>query len=230
MENSNYEKGTLGWIREKQKIKAKKDGFDNVDAWLKWNTDIIIKRFNNVDILKKILEEDKVKIKDEVLFDSFWRKVDIKDNINECWPWIASTNQKGYGHIRVGISMVQSHRLAYELIKGPIPEELQVQHLCNNPVCCNPNHLEVGNDSKNSRYKFQCNRQNHNGENNPCSKLTDDQVREIHKLYNEQRKLHPGFKHWQIIQPIAQMFGIDAYHVGSIIRGDSWHHIKVNIL
>jgi len=40
-ENKRYEKGTLGWLREQQKIKAKKDGFDNVDDWLKWkNRDI----------------------------------------------------------------------------------------------------------------------------------------------------------------------------------------------
>jgi len=226
MENKNYEKGTFGWLRGQQEIQAKKDGFDNVDDWLKWKSDIIVKRLNRIDTLKKILEEDKVEIKDKAVFDSFWRNVDIKDNVNECWPWIASTNQKEYGHIRVGTKMVQSHRLAYESTKGPIPEGLQVQHLCNNPGCCNPNHLELGNDSKNSRYKFQCNRQNMKGENNPFSKLTDDQVREIHKLYNEQRKLHPGFKHWQIIQPIAQMFGIHEHHVGNIIRGDSWHHIK----
>lgn len=37
--NKRYEKGTLGWLREQQKIKAKKDGFDNVDDWLKWKSD-----------------------------------------------------------------------------------------------------------------------------------------------------------------------------------------------
>lgn len=38
-ENKKYEKGTLGWLREQQKIKAQKDGFDNIDDWLKWKTD-----------------------------------------------------------------------------------------------------------------------------------------------------------------------------------------------
>lgn len=38
-ENKKYEKCTLGWLREQQKIKAKKDGFDNVDDWLKWKSD-----------------------------------------------------------------------------------------------------------------------------------------------------------------------------------------------
>ena len=38
-ENKKYEKGTLGWLREQQKIKAQKDGFGNVDDWLKWKAD-----------------------------------------------------------------------------------------------------------------------------------------------------------------------------------------------
>jgi hypothetical protein len=38
-ENKKYEKNTLGWLREQQQIKAKKDGFDNVDDWLRWKAD-----------------------------------------------------------------------------------------------------------------------------------------------------------------------------------------------
>lgn len=38
-ENKKYEKGTFGWLRKQQNIKAKKDGFDNVDKWLKWKSD-----------------------------------------------------------------------------------------------------------------------------------------------------------------------------------------------
>jgi hypothetical protein len=38
-DNRKYEKGSLGWLREQQKIKAKKDGFDNIDDWLKWKAD-----------------------------------------------------------------------------------------------------------------------------------------------------------------------------------------------
>ncbi len=49
-ENKKYEKGTLGWLREQQKIKAKKDGFDNIDDWLKWKADpfnILEKKYGN---------------------------------------------------------------------------------------------------------------------------------------------------------------------------------------
>lgn len=44
-ENKKYEKGTLGWFREQQKIKAKKDGFDNVDDWLKWKNRTIEEKY-----------------------------------------------------------------------------------------------------------------------------------------------------------------------------------------
>jgi len=49
-DNTKYEKGTLGWLREQQKIKAKKDGFDNVDDWLRWKSDpfnILEKKYGN---------------------------------------------------------------------------------------------------------------------------------------------------------------------------------------
>lgn len=49
-DNKKYEKGTLGWLREQQKIKAEKDGFDNVDEWLKWKSDpfnILEKKYGN---------------------------------------------------------------------------------------------------------------------------------------------------------------------------------------
>lgn len=49
-ENKKYEKGSLGWLREQQKIKAKKDGFDDVDKWLRWKIDpfnILEKKYGN---------------------------------------------------------------------------------------------------------------------------------------------------------------------------------------
>jgi hypothetical protein len=62
-----------------------------------------------------------------------------------CWLWTGSTDPHGYGHIRGdwGHSLVATHRLAYELTVGPIPEGLQLDHLCRRPACCNPAHLEV---------------------------------------------------------------------------------------
>src|SRR5690349_20028702 len=62
-----------------------------------------------------------------------------------CIEWTGTRNTKGYGRIaRGGVNgrFLMAHRVAYELARGPIPEGLQLDHLCRNRLCCNPDHLE----------------------------------------------------------------------------------------
>ena len=59
-----------------------------------------------------------------------------------CWNWTASL-ASGYGRLLVGGRLVGSHRFMYEQHVGPIPDGFQIDHLCRNPRCCNPNHLEA---------------------------------------------------------------------------------------
>lgn len=76
----------------------------------------------------------------------FWPKVDRR-GADECWPWLASKDRHGYGHIsagRRGKSPLKAYRVSYELANGPIPEGLHVRHTCDNPHCVNPAHLLVG--------------------------------------------------------------------------------------
>ena len=221
IEFKKYEKGSYGRLKEQQKIKAKKAGFDNVDDWLKWKAYGAIK---NIDIVKKIAEENKVEITDVLIFYRFWEKVDIKDNKEECWNWTAGTILGEYGQFRVYEENTYTHRIAYMLTKGKIPDELHILHICNNRKCCNPYHLEVGDNYQNMQYRNECNRQA-KGEHQGHSKLTDDQAREIHKSYNEQRKLHPGLKQWQIAEPIAKKYGITKGQVEVILNGKQWYHI-----
>jgi hypothetical protein len=61
---------------------------------------------------------------------------------NDCWNWQKNKNSWGYGYIRVGPKMRQAHRVSYEAFVGPIPSGLTVDHLCRNPGCVNPAHLE----------------------------------------------------------------------------------------
>lgn len=69
----------------------------------------------------------------------FWSKV---DKSGECWEWTAYTDKKGYGSFRLNGKIRKAHRVAYELIKGKIPDGLVLDHLCRNTSCVNPNHLE----------------------------------------------------------------------------------------
>lgn len=58
-----------------------------------------------------------------------------------CWPWPLSRD-KGYGLTWVAGKLVKAHRAAYELLVGPIPPGLQIDHLCRNRACVNPSHME----------------------------------------------------------------------------------------
>jgi hypothetical protein len=80
--------------------------------------------------------------------ERFWPKVAKTDG---CWLWTASLNNKGYGEFRFQGRTSLAHRVAYELLIGPIPEGLSLDHLCRNPRCVNPAHLEPVTHQENMR-------------------------------------------------------------------------------
>lgn len=78
------------------------------------------------------------------LASRFWRKVN-HGGPGDCWLWTGSKNHLGYGqiHVAVGAGRRGAHRVAYELLVGPIPAWAEdLDHLCRNPPCVNPEHLE----------------------------------------------------------------------------------------
>lgn len=71
----------------------------------------------------------------------FWRLVDRRA-VDECWLWLGNKT-RGYGAFRVDPRHSRmAHRIAYELLVGPIEDGLQLDHLCRNASCVNPAHLE----------------------------------------------------------------------------------------
>jgi hypothetical protein len=61
----------------------------------------------------------------------------------DCWEWTGALNSKGYGTYSVGGKTKIAARFAYEHFVGPIPDGLELDHLCRNVLCVNPAHLEA---------------------------------------------------------------------------------------
>lgn len=80
-------------------------------------------------------------------FPRFWSKVGI-GSPDKCWPWMTGQNGNGYGFFNEPRQSGRkrrntvAHRVAYELLVGPIPDGLTLDHLCRQTLCVNPRHLE----------------------------------------------------------------------------------------
>lgn len=74
------------------------------------------------------------------------------DTTNECWIWTGAKNALGYGRIAIGQNrQAKAHRFVYEALVGPIPDGLELDHLCVTPSCVNPAHLEPVTHAENMR-------------------------------------------------------------------------------
>ena len=69
-----------------------------------------------------------------------WRKI---KQLGDCWLWTGTRASTGYGIFYINGKNIGAHRFIYELLIGPIPLELELDHLCRNRACVNPFHLEV---------------------------------------------------------------------------------------
>lgn len=155
----------------------------------------------------------------------FWRKVDQRST-QECWKWKGTISQYGYGTaIRQAAKVrakFQAHRLAYFLHYGVDPKDLNVLHRCDNPPCCNPNHLFLGTILDNARDMWEKGRQNvcppptKRGADHGCAKLTEAKVIAIRAAYI------PFVKTQKML---ARDYGVSVRLIDRILRRDLWKHI-----
>ena len=150
--------------------------------------------------------------------DRFWSKVRIADG---CWEWQAY-RQKGYGRFWMTPERYSlAHRFAVLLDRGPFPDELCVLHRCDNPPCCNPEHLFLGTNYDNTLDKIakgRARRGSQVGELHSQSKLTAEQVMEIRVLW--------ASGEWTQVA-LGERFGVFGTAIGRIVNGQRWPHLPL---
>ncbi|WP_439212545.1 HNH endonuclease signature motif containing protein [Duffyella gerundensis] len=135
---------------------------------------------------------------------------------NGCINWTGNRTAFGYGSIRMNNRTVRTHRLSYELAKGPIPEGLIIRHKCDNPSCINPDHLEVGTTKDNARDRCERGRSVIvKGEATGSCKLKECQVRDI--LLSKASHAELGRK-----------YGVVPATIHAIRTRRTWRHIHIN--
>lgn len=83
----------------------------------------------------------------------FWPKVKV-GAADECWLWQAKAQMREYGSFMAWGRPRYAHRIAYALGRGDLPLGAHVLHKCDVPLCCNPNHLFLGDQAANMKDRF----------------------------------------------------------------------------
>jgi hypothetical protein len=126
----------------------------------------------------------------------------------DCLLWIGAISKSGYGKMQVRKKTCRSHRVAYEMFVGAIPDGMFVLHKCDVRLCVNPNHLFLGTTDDNMA-DMVAKRRSVYGQKNPHHKLTEEQVRAI----------RIDHRHGKVI---AAAYGVNNRCVSQIKLRQSW--------
>lgn len=140
--------------------------------------------------------------------------------IGECLEWQRARDHRGYGRVGRGTKVFLTHRMAWELTNGPIPEGTHVLHRCDNPPCGEPSHLFLGTDLDNMRDMWDKGRGAPGlvrGQDNGMAILTEDQVREIRRRYVPRKVT---------LHALAAEYGVTYSTIGYIISRKLWKHVE----
>jgi HNH endonuclease len=139
----------------------------------------------------------------------------VKDELSDCILWTGTKNNKGYGRLTYEKKQISVHRVAYELANGPIANGLFVLHSCDNPLCVNPEHLSLGNQTENMRQASERGRirvPRCKGIEQGSSKLSEDDVLKIRESTGT-------------VISVAKEFNVAPSTISSIRLRKSWTHI-----
>lgn len=137
-----------------------------------------------------------------------------------CWLWTGDVSRGGYGVMALGGRQedgrrtTAAHRFSYEHFHGPIPEGMQVCHVCDVRNCVNPMHLWLGTNADNmADMKAKGRARSNKGEANKRALLTEQGVREIRERYSAGGETY---------RSLASEFGVSVPAISSVLHRRSW--------
>jgi len=150
---------------------------------------------------------------------SITERIESKTKINEltgCLEWQGYLNVWGYAKIKHENTMKLSHRLVWELRYGDIPKDLCILHKCDNPKCCNIDHLFLGTHADNNIDMQEKGRGRYpRGSECVHTELTEENVIEIRRMLSEKISY----------KKIYERFNIKSSAIKSIRNRHTWKHI-----
>jgi hypothetical protein len=158
-------------------------------------------------------------LRDQRQRERFNARVDRSGGPDACHPWVGNANAKGYGRVWFDGAEQCAHRVAYFLAHSRWPTPLCC-HRCDNPPCCNEQHLFEGTHADNHADMDRKGRRVSvgapKGERNHSAKLTEQDVRDIRANFALCRVTK---------QELGERFGVSATVIRQIINRKKWAHV-----
>lgn len=140
----------------------------------------------------------------KTLEERFWAKV---KKTKTCWLWTGAQFTTGYGKIRVGLKEGYAHRVCWELVKGPIPEGLLLDHVCHTPTCVNPVHLRLATHAENGQNQKKSSRNTSGFKGVTLDKATGKWLAQIGKAKKLGRFNTPEEAHQAYCKAASKLYG-----------------------
>jgi hypothetical protein len=143
----------------------------------------------------------------------FWSRIEVRKR-SLCWPWRWGSTPAGYGDFMTSTGEhCPAHRMAYQISKGAIEAGKVIRHTCDNPLCCNPEHLIQGTHQENVADRVSRGR-SARGEDSGRAVLTENQVLLIRRSPLTNRYF-------------AKKFEVDDKTVKDARTGKTWSHLPM---